>query len=218
MKTLIMLSGGLDSTYTLAKILQDTEDEVFVHHVHLLTNGNKHVKEAESCKAIVEYCRKNMRDFSYSETAIDHRRLLAHGYDLLSIGLEAGVVAGSYHLVTHKEQRIDRWLVGYCLEEELAPRRLKLAQEICAMNCERIVKPPTLELLESITQLEQVEYLPSDLCRLTWSCPRPTEGENGVLIPCGECNSCRRLAALAKDGCRFGKCQGQEITACGCGV
>ena len=33
-KSLVMWSGGLDSTYSLVRLLGETDDEVLVHHVH----------------------------------------------------------------------------------------------------------------------------------------------------------------------------------------
>ena len=110
MISLVMLSGGIDSTYVLARMLREFEDEVVVHHIHCLNDSQRHVAEQRACNQIVAYCRENYRDFAYSETMIDHRRMLSHGIDMIAAGFEAGVVSASYALATNKN--IDRWLVG----------------------------------------------------------------------------------------------------------
>jgi 7-cyano-7-deazaguanine synthase in queuosine biosynthesis len=54
MISLMMLSGGIDSTYVLARLLRETDDEILVHHVHFLNNSNRHIPEAAACKKIVD--------------------------------------------------------------------------------------------------------------------------------------------------------------------
>ena len=34
-RSLVLWSGGLDSTYSLVRLLASTEDEIYAHHVHL---------------------------------------------------------------------------------------------------------------------------------------------------------------------------------------
>ena len=33
---LVMFSGGIDSTHSLVELLRETDDEVLVHHIHLV--------------------------------------------------------------------------------------------------------------------------------------------------------------------------------------
>lgn len=194
MATLIMLSGGLDSTYSLVKYLRETDEELVVHHVNLLDTKGRHKLERIACISIVEFCRKKYRDFFFSETMIDHRRLIAQGYDILALGLEAGAICASYHLAT--ERSIDEWVVGRCTEEVLPPSRQKLAQQICEMNCQKIIAPPTWATrFPRVSQQEQVNYLPSELYEMTWSCRNPVLTDDEYL-KCGECHACIRLQAL----------------------
>jgi hypothetical protein len=190
MITLLMFSGGLDSTYVLFKLLRDTDDVVVVHHIHLLTNLGRHVPEASSCLKIVDYCRKNIRPFSYSESAIDHRGHRCHGYDLIAAGFEAGMVASSFYAATHKY--VDRWTLGVAKDDPMPAARIKHAQNCCSFNCQH--RPaPRLFLFPAVGPREEIEYLPRDLFDLTWSCRQPT-GIPHDIRPCGKCVPCRRLA------------------------
>jgi 7-cyano-7-deazaguanine synthase in queuosine biosynthesis len=190
MISLLMLSGGLDSTHALQKLLKETDDEVLVHHIHLVTNFGRHLAEAESCKKIVEYCRKNFRAFAYTESAIDHRRFLAHGYDLVAAAFEAGMVAGSFKLAT--DRSVDRWIVGISNADLMPLRRFLSATVVCQANC---LEPtaPKLFLFPRVSQQEVIDALPLELYRMTWSCRYGLrEGRN--FKPCGSCATCKRLA------------------------
>ena len=193
MITLIMLSGGIDSTYQLVRMLRDSEDEVLAHHVHFATNLGRHEPEDRACRDIVPYCRKNYRPFSFTQSAIDHRRFLAHGYDLLAAALEAGAVAGSYHLASGR--RVDRWVLGRALEETAPGKRFRQAEALARDNCQGI-EGPDLHVPEPVTQQAQIDDMPLELYRMTWSCRLPRRVEDGFAA-CGTCATCKRLVGTA---------------------
>jgi len=195
MISLLMFSGGIDSTYALAKLLRETEDEVLVHHIHLLTNTGRHIPEARSCKQIVDYCRRTMRPFFYSESAIDHRRFMAHGFDLIAAGFETGMVASSYALASGLQKNIDRWIVGIAGDDVLPEKRFKHAQLCCEFNCSQ-GRPPQLFMFPFVDVVEQVNYLPEKLYRMTWSCRQPA-GLPDNPVPCGRCKACKRREKIA---------------------
>jgi 7-cyano-7-deazaguanine synthase in queuosine biosynthesis len=198
MISLLMLSGGIDSAYTLAKLLKDTDDEVLVHHIHLVTNSGRHEPEAEACKEIVEFCQAQYRPFSYTQSAIDRRRFVAHGYDLMSAGTEAGIVSASYFITTGNI--IDRWFVGLA-DDDLVPRtRVKRAQDCCEYNCQE-GNAPGLFLYEQISLQAQIDYMPVKLLNATWSCRSPGKepGKDGdEYKPCGECAACKRRNSVER--------------------
>lgn len=192
MISLLMLSGGIDSAYALVKLLRETDDEVIVHHIHLVTNLGRHIPEASSCQQIVDYCRKNFRSFYYTESAVDRRRYLVHGFDLLTAGFEAGVIAASYRIAHRREKKIDRWIVGIAADDQVPDLRLDDAARLCKMNC-TVGEAPKLFIFPRVDLVEQVEYLPEDLFNLTWSCRRPL-GLPRSPAACGQCSSCTRRA------------------------
>lgn len=188
MITLVMLSGGLDSAYVLYRLLHETDDEVLVHHVHLLTDLGRHIPEAKSCQRIVEYCRSNVRAFTYSESTIDRRGFCCHGYDLLSAGIEAGVVAASFSMRTRRY--VDRWTVGIAKDDRNSEERIEAARRCCEFNCQ-CSPTPDLFLFPPIGPREEAAYMPLELFDLTWSCRQP-QGLPQESRPCGKCQSCRR--------------------------
>ena len=77
MTTLAMLSGGLDSTAMLVKLLAETGDALRVHHIRMVNREGRDRAEQRAVEAIVEYCRARYRPFRYSESALDFSALEA---------------------------------------------------------------------------------------------------------------------------------------------
>ena len=197
MISLVMLSGGIDSAYALYKVLKETDDEVLVHHIHLVTDLGRHIPEAKACTEIIEYCKKNLRAFHYSESTIDHRRFVAHGYDLMAAGFEAGMVASSFHVVSGGRRAIDRWIVGISKDDELPEHRIERAAETARFNCMFDPKPK-LFIFPRIDVREQLRFMPRSLAEATWSCRHPKELPNNP-SPCGQCASCKRRDSAFRD-------------------
>ena len=71
-KSLVLWSGGLNSTWTLVRLLRDTDDDVFAHHVHKRsrTDDGKRLSylfeaEREAIRAIRPWLAENERPFTY---------------------------------------------------------------------------------------------------------------------------------------------------------
>jgi hypothetical protein len=201
MISLVRLSGGIDSTYALHKVLSETDDEVLVHHVHLLTDAGRYIPEAEACRRVVEYCRSRHRPFHFSESTIDHRRFVAVGVDIIAVGLEAGMVASSYAIATRRKKFIDRWILGVSADDTIPEFRISEASSVARSNCiTREERKPNLFIFPRISLRDQVSFLPRELVDLTWSCRFP-RGLSSSPRPCGNCISCkRRTSALAGQG------------------
>lgn len=197
MISLVMLSGGIDSAYVLHKILTETDDEVLVHHVHLMTDMGRHVPEASACNAIVKYCRAKFRSFHYSESTIDHRRFVAHGWDLMAAGFEAGMVASSYHAINRSEKAIDRWIVGLSSDDIVPPHRIERASETARFNC-MIDQKPKLFIFPRIDVRDQLRAMPRELAEMTWSCRQPVNVSNSP-VACNKCSACLRRQAAFRD-------------------
>jgi hypothetical protein len=188
--SLVMLSGGIDSTYVLVKLLRETTDQVLVHHAHLVTDTGRHLPEAASCKKIVDFCQRRYRTFFFTESTVDHRRFVCHGFDVLAIGLEAGMVAASFNSVTGKS--VLRWTIGVAKDDEIPTHRMIQAERCCDWNCQQGV-PPHLFLFPRVDVGDEVAYLPPELLDMTWSCRMP-RGLPHQASACGECKSCKRRA------------------------
>ena len=93
MTTLVMFSGGLDSTAMLVKLLAESADDLRVHHIRMVNREGRDRAEQRAVEAIVAYCRARYRAFRYSESALDFSALEAIPIDYLSIAFVACQVA-----------------------------------------------------------------------------------------------------------------------------
>ncbi|MEM7424766.1 MAG: toxin-activating lysine-acyltransferase [Pseudomonadota bacterium] len=192
--TLIMLSGGIDSVYTLWKVLQETDDKVLVHHINLVNPERRHVVEAERCRAIVQYLQETVRPFAYSESTIDHRQFEFFGFDMITVAFEAGLVAVS-HLLKNDE-KVDRWMVGSCSEEPVWSERSSRTSAACEANTFPH-PPPEYDWLPIVSKQEEINALPDELVAMTWGCRRPQLTDAGY-VPCGTCATCQIIAGTVK--------------------
>lgn len=184
--TLVMLSGGIDSVYTLVKLLRETDDRVLAHHVDMINDERRWGVEREACRAVVDYCRKAYRDFSYSESGIDHRGMRFFGFDMVTVGFEAGIVAHAYFEATG--QMPDRWAIGACTEEGSHPDRWLHVEACLAANCYPNPAPPFFSW-PVVSKVEECRYLSPDLLDLCWTCRRPVKTAEGYR-ECGVCDTC----------------------------
>ena len=193
--TLIMLSGGVDSTYLLAKFLKETDDEVIAHHIHLLNVEGRHIAEGRHCRAIVGYCQQHYRPFRYTESAIDHRGLAFFGFDIVTVGFEAGIVAHGYFL--ENKRFVTRWLAGHCAEEGSNPERLPHVLACVAANCFP-GEPPEFYHHKTIRKADEYRYLDPELRRLVWTCRTPTKQE-ATFTECGVCKTCQLMSEVRRE-------------------
>ena len=56
-----MFSSGVDSTYTLVKLLQETDDDIYAHHINMVNMEARHDVERERSRAIITWCNANIR-------------------------------------------------------------------------------------------------------------------------------------------------------------
>jgi 7-cyano-7-deazaguanine synthase in queuosine biosynthesis len=193
-----MLSGGVDSLYVLHHLLTTTDDELWVHHVHLINREGRHRAEARACEEIVAWCRQHLRPFRYTESTIDHSAFEVSGRDVLSVALEAGLIAQNAWPTTKKH--LDRWVLGYCLEES---QEIVAGQTVGSSNRRRIIETavnvtafpitaPPLASLELIPKHQELEALPRALAALAWTCRTPRL-EADVFVECGQCKTCRLM-------------------------
>src|SRR3954470_22590431 len=93
MTTLAMFSGGLDSTAMLVQLLEQSSDELRVHHIRMSNKESRDEAEQRAVSAIVDWCRARYRPFRYSESALDFSGLEAIPIDYLCIAFVACQVA-----------------------------------------------------------------------------------------------------------------------------
>lgn len=189
MTTLVMFSGGLDSTAMLVKLLEQTRDELRVHHIRMVNREGRAAAEQAAVEAIVAWCRKRYRPFRYSESGLDFAALEAIPIDYLSIAYVACQVA----IDTPGCNRIA--VASLSRDTDIVNRAARQRQVFEVMHaCYRARKlgEPQVEWITPVydcTKSQIAEMLPPELAALTWSCRRPV-ARGGGWAPCGACKAC----------------------------
>ena len=195
MATLVMYSGGLDSTAMLVKLLEETKDELRVHHIRLANKENRAEAEQAAAERVVAWCRSRYRPFRYSESALDFSTLDAIPIDYLCIAFVACQVA----IDTPGCNRIA--VAALARDTDIENRSARQRRVFDALyECYRARKlgEPEVQWIYPVyhaTKAELAVRLPSQLVDLTWSCRRPVRESNGAFRPCGTCKAC-----LARQG------------------
>jgi 7-cyano-7-deazaguanine synthase in queuosine biosynthesis len=191
--TLLMLSGGLDSTAALVKLLTEGRDELRVHHIRMINKEKRDLAEQRAVEAIVRYCRAHYRPFRYSESGLDFSELEAIPIDYLSIAFVACQVAID-------TPGCGRVAVGSLASDtdivNRSARQRRVFEVIYECYRARKLGEPRVDWVYPVFDTPKAELaaaLPQSLLDLTWSCRRPLEG----LRPCLACKAC-----LARQGLR----------------
>ena len=189
MTTLVMFSGGMDSTAMLVKLLTQSEDELRVHHIRMVNREGRAGAEQQAVEAILAWCRRRYRPFRYSESGLDFASLEAIPIDYLSIAYVACQVA----IDTPGCNRIA--VASLSRDTDIVNRSARQRQVFDAMYaCYRARKlgEPDVEWIYPVyecTKSQIAEMLPPELAALTWSCRRPVARGAGW-APCGGCKAC----------------------------
>ena len=78
-RSLVMWSGGLDSTYALARLLRESDDDVYAHHIHLnalreddgKSRSRRCEYEAQAVSRMLVPLKSHFGAFEYSESRAD---------------------------------------------------------------------------------------------------------------------------------------------------
>ena len=210
-----MLSGGIDSTSVLKRVLDETDEQVYVHHIHLKNNEGwdykRYKKEAEAVRKIVPYMKKTFRNFNYTESTIDVKQIdqLKPDYyeeeDFPLIGLQFVPDQIYYYFIAGLLAKIsisDTIYVGTCVEDyniktywtpELRDLYgLKNRQLWTSGIADATSYPNEITMHrphDDNSKKENIEYIGKELMDMVWYCRDPIE-KNGEFVACHECKSC----------------------------
>jgi len=202
---LIMLSGGIDSTYALFKYLRDTEFPIHVHHISMRVKEEpRYTLEDGACGRIANFC-GGFRQFTYSESI--------YGFDLPYTGWDTDVqlLMGARVAANLEAERVT--LVLGINRDDMERQEIKervgrnvlptfWSAQIASIDPERRDRiSPIIHLpFKDVTKSQMIQELPSGLLALTWSCRTPREVDDEYR-PCGECHAClAKIAAMQKCG------------------
>jgi len=195
MTTLAMFSGGLDSTAMLVQLLEESSDELRVHHIRMSNREQRAEAEQAAVEHIVQWCRGRYRPFRYSESALDFTGLAAIPIDYLCVAFVACQVA----IDTPHCNRIAVAALARDTDIENRSARQRRAFDTL-YECYRARKlgEPEVQWIYPVyrsTKADLAARLPRELFELTWSCRRPVREGTGAFRPCGACKAC-----LARQG------------------
>ena len=191
---LVMLSGGLDSTYVLYKYLTETDLPIFVHHISMRVRGEDRWKAEDTCiHHILDHC-KQYRSFSYTQTIYDFglpytgwdadiqvtvAARVAANLDAETVVVTLGINADDYK----RSEIVDR-------AERNVLTNLWSAMLASIDEFRRVHIHPTLHLpFKDVPKWKMLEEMPDELIAMTWSCRKPIYTET-TATPCGRCHAC----------------------------
>lgn len=183
---LLALSGGVDSTYALWSQLKTSQERLLVHHVHLANTDGRAQQESIAAEAVVRWLHNHgLRHFDYLESSFDATGwgFVAHDSDILTC-LSALLLTKPAH------RGIEKIIVPMNKDElaELGETFVANRERRQALG-ELLSYRRKLEYLfpiATMTKLEIIRDMPSDLFERTWYCRTPRDGS-----PCHLCHTCR---------------------------
>lgn len=183
---LVLLSGGLDSTGVLWKLIHSKE-ELLVHHLYLSNKENRAEAEAIAVKGIVKYIKK-IRDFHYTESFHEYPSFNGNFmWDSDIYNFVAGTICLSAKTI--KEVAIGRTRsdVGFDQRAERGTQMLS----ILAPDVKKIY--PVADMKKK----EIYDMLPEDLRKLTWSCRTPIYVNDDIKM-CYSCKTCIEISKMKR--------------------
>lgn len=193
--TLVMFSGGLDSTAMLVKLLTDTTDQLRVHHVRMVNRQDRADAEQAAVERIVPWCLDRYRPFRYSESALDFAALVAIPIDYMAIAYVACQVAIDTPGCT-------RIAVGTLASDTDEARRSAHQRRVfdTMYECYRARKLGEEEVewiypIRPFGKAGIVSLLPPELLEFSWSCRTPIRTFSGFAA-CGFSKACRVRAGV----------------------
>ena len=206
-KSLVMWSGGLDSTWSLLKLLRETDEDVYVHHVHKRsrTDDGRQISklfeaESQAIKAMRVWLKEHERPFVYSESAVDLTAFSTFARDIstcLFFAAQAAMTWGfqpSDRIVTGANSDDDALGDGDASEMWRLRLRVLLNRHLLESVMQSSDVPESDFLTPAPSRREQAAYLPKDLLALVVCCRSPVEVFEGGHTPCGTCQTCRAVA------------------------
>ena len=95
-KTLIMVSGGLDSIAALVWLLENTEDAIHVHHVRLFNKENRQAPEQEAYVKCMEYIKENYRPIHHITESVVSWPEPWCPFDMFTYMFQAALIVNQY--------------------------------------------------------------------------------------------------------------------------
>jgi len=191
-RTLVMLSGGIDSTAALLHVINDPKEygRIHVHHINIQNVEYRWVAEAKAVKDILEYLSINYSTpFTKSESTFNTPH---YGNQFL---FDTEVISFMTGYMTSRDPEIKKVVLGATGSDfassgaSNAVKRSKAMHNAFYFDGKDHNKMVKMFPLSHLTKEEVYATLPKDLAKLTWSCRTPIY-KDGIIKECGVCKTC----------------------------
>jgi 7-cyano-7-deazaguanine synthase in queuosine biosynthesis len=185
--TLVLLSGGVDSTAMLYKYLTETSKKIHVHHIAIDGQyGNRSGVEFEHVTRIVNWLRANTRDFEFSYSSIEMNGVYnttTHVMYAMMAALKC--ISDGIPVVASGRIATDKTIMG--------EHSFHMAKQIFAAATQNMMQaPPEWVIpLEHMCKRDIIRSIPRELFALTWSCQYPVS-KGDTHHECRKCIGCAR--------------------------
>lgn len=179
MKYLVMWSGGIDSTYTLTKLLSGGH-EVHAHHIEIINReGSRHLCEIQACKDLIPKLQA-IKNFTFTRSIVDHTAHENYPFDMAVVCFEAGVVSRSH--------KFEKWTIGTHKDEGHWIERWKVIEPAARAACWPN-DMPEFELLPLVSKKQEMQFLDElEILGDCWYCRSPVQGAE--FVECATCKTC----------------------------
>lgn len=187
MNLIVAWSGGLDSTYTLVRLLEEGHF-VQAHHVVIKSSDGRYIKEIEAVKKIRNILTQRFpKTFEYTESEVDFRDFANKLKDISIVCFAMSCAIRDFKKHRHQGKILDGWTTGSHYHEphtEEIKQGFKLIQFYCGRDYHI-----DFGVNGRVAKDEQKDFLKKYGCDdLVWSCRYPiNDGE------CGICATCKGL-------------------------
>jgi 7-cyano-7-deazaguanine synthase in queuosine biosynthesis len=189
-KSFVLVSGGLDSIACLVWMLQNTDDDVHAHHIHIQNSEGRVKAERIAIQRSLNYCREHYRHFKYTESRMDMPGFVP--YDMYVYMWYAGIMSISYR------GKLNRVVTGEHANPPNMQRgidaRVKRSREIFHATAGTDAIDWFMPL-KDMNKQQIWNFIPTELADLSWSCRKPVM-VNEQPTPCMECHACKSLIGL----------------------
>lgn len=203
---LCMLSGGLDSTGALYKIVTEDEYKDYHIHVHSMTINNFEERAPAEYKAVNDI--RKWFEKNYPDRPLVFDRSI-HDYTYMGNNFIWDADLTAYmgaQIIRHSDREYVGRVVGRTLTDHETSilhfdDRLRRALNIYAVTFGDCGKnqPETLIPVGKMRKRDIWDMLPHDLRELTWSCRKPKRTGKNEYAPCGRCITCRDIREMFND-------------------
>lgn len=183
-RSIIPVSGGLDSSILAFHRLHTTDDEVYLVHFEYDREGIQRESDAEAFQDVTEWLDKNCREHTVLPSIV-----FEHGHEQAPLW----EVMGFYMAVLCKKYNADKYLFGRIATDD----EEKFSRRVFASGAARFyssldghaasLDTPFREMLKR----DVIKLAPKDLIDLTRSCQNPARVKR-QWKECGKCRACIR--------------------------